>query len=104
MAKIGTAYLRLGLSFDQIGFILPLSLDAQPSVLFCLFRHHFHLTDGELNKLSIGKEIDFLDNEWRPREVVIYGSPLAKKAVEDERLNSSTFDLIMQLENDNCNY
>ena len=104
MAKIAFAYLRLGLSLDQIGFIVPPSLDAQPSVLFCLFRHHFHLTDGELNKLSIGKEIDFLDNEWRPREVVIYGSPLAKKAVEDERLNSSTFDLIMQLENDNCNY
>ena len=73
MAKIAFAYLRLGLSPDQIGFILPPSLDAQPSVLFCLFRHHFHLADDELNKLFIGSEYDFQIK--KPREVIIRSTP-----------------------------
>ena len=81
MAKIAIAYLRLGLSFDQIGFIMAPFWDAhaQPSLLFSLFRHHFHLTDDELNKFAIGSEYNFQVKKWRPREVIIRSTPCPSK-------------------------
>ena len=87
MAKIAIAYLRLGLSFDQIGFIKSPFLDAQKSVLFCLFRHHFNLTDDELKKLSIGREINFLFKKWQHKEVIIRSTPcpLEQKFLGEEK-------------------
>lgn len=85
MAKIAAAYVRLGLSFDQVGFIMSPFLNSQRLLLFCLFRHIFHFTDKELNKLAIGKESNFQVHKWRPREVIIRSTPCPaeKKFLKD---------------------
>ena len=84
MAKYAAALTRLGFSLEQIGFIVPSFLDAQPSVLSFLLRHQFRLSDEELNKLTIGNESDFLANNWRSREIIIRLCPSAKNSKEYE--------------------
>ena len=84
MAKYAAALVRLGFTLEQIGFIVLPFLDAQPTVLSCLLRHQFKLSDEELNKLTIGDEYDFLANNWRPREIIIRCSTASKNPVGHE--------------------
>ena len=84
MAKYAAALVRLGFTLDKICFIVPRLLDAQPSVLSCILRHKFKLSDEALNILAIGSEYDFLANNWRPREILIRCSPSAKNSKEHE--------------------
>ena len=84
MAKYAVALVRLGFSLRQIGFIVPRFLGAQPTVISCLLRHKFQLSDEELDKLSIGNEYDFLANNWKPREIIIRCGTAAKNTEEHE--------------------
>ena len=84
MAKYAAALVHLGFTLEQIGFIVPLHLDAQPTVLSCLLRHKFQLSDEELDKLSIGNEYDFIKNNLRPREIIIRCSIATKNTEEHE--------------------
>ena len=84
MAKYAAALVHLGFTLEQIGFIVPRHLDAHPSVISCLLRHKFKLSDDELDKLSIGNEYDFIKNNWRPREIIIRCGTAAKNNEEHE--------------------
>ena len=86
MGKYAVALMRLGFSFDQIGFIVQPHLDAQPFVLRCLLKRELNVSDELLKKLAIGSEFDFQEKNWAPRDVIIRGSTETKKQQVEKEL------------------
>ena len=86
MAKYASALVRLGVSFDQIGFIVSPHLDSQPFVLRCLLKQKFNLSEEELEKMAIGSELKLQEKNLVPREIIIRGGTEAKKQQVEKEL------------------
>ena len=86
MAKYVSELFQLGFTPDQIGFIVPRHLDAQPFVLRCLLKQKLKLSnERELEKLAIGNEFEFQEKSWSPRDLIIRsGTQTIKHKVEKE--------------------
>ena len=86
MAKYASALVRIGFPFDRIGFVFPLTLDAQPFVTRCLLKRELKLAKNEeLGKLAIGNDFHFRDKNLTPHDVIIRtGTETLRQNVEKE--------------------
>ena len=86
MAKYASALFQLGFTLDQVGFIVPRHLDAQPFVLRCLLKQKLKLSnEKEFKKLAIGNEFEFQEKSCTPRDLIIRsGTATSKHKVEKE--------------------
>ena len=86
MAKFAHALVRFGFPLDRIGFVFRRTLDAQPFVTRCLLKRELKLAkDEEFEKLAIGDEFRFQEQNLAPRDVIIRtGTQTSLQNVEKE--------------------